>query len=55
MGSGGTTALLPPGKFCFIPTATHVAIETNLGTSLKIYFRLLKNTFGVVRLSLTDH
>ena len=21
MGSGGTTALLPPGKFCFIPTA----------------------------------
>lgn len=22
MGSGGTTALLPPGKFCFIPTAS---------------------------------
>ena len=32
MGSGGTTALLPPGKFCFIPTATLAAIETNLGT-----------------------
>ncbi|MBU9808195.1 hypothetical protein J1785_00095, partial [Rahnella sp. SL6] len=23
MGSGGTTALVPPGKFCFIRTATH--------------------------------
>ncbi|WP_323652459.1 hypothetical protein, partial [Pectobacterium parmentieri] len=22
MGSGGTTALSPPGKFCFIPTVT---------------------------------
>ncbi len=32
MGSGGTTALLPPGKFCIIPTATLAAIETNLGT-----------------------
>ena len=41
MGSGGTTALLPPGKFCFISTAFW-AIETNLGTSLKIYFNLSK-------------
>src|SRR5471030_1615661 len=45
MGSGGTTALLPPGKFCFIHAASchqwlsHsslVAARTNLGTSLKI-------------------
>src|SRR5471030_2481538 len=47
MGSGGTTALVPPGKFCFIRTATHrdfsqrLAIRTNLGTSLKIYFSTL--------------
>src|SRR5476649_2324866 len=45
MGSGGTTAVLPPGKFCFIHAASchqwlsHsslVAARTNLGTSLKI-------------------
>ncbi|WP_447887832.1 hypothetical protein [Serratia fonticola] len=37
MGSGGTTALLPPGKFVsFQPLHSRVAIETNLGTSLKI-------------------
>ena len=47
MGSGGTTALVPPGKFCFIRTAKHrdfsqrLAIRTNLGTSLKIYFHTL--------------
>ncbi len=37
MGSGGTTALLPPGKFVlFQPLHSRVAIRTNLGTSLKI-------------------
>ncbi len=41
MGSGGTTALKPPGKFC------------NL-YQLKIVSHR-QNTFGVVRLSLTVH
>jgi hypothetical protein len=33
MGSGGTTALSPPGKFCFIPAVTlslRVTTRTNL-------------------------
>ncbi len=51
MGSGGTTALSPPGKFCF----QHV-----LRTHRVICIRLKiisnrQNTFGVVRLSLTVH
>src|SRR5476651_1678734 len=49
MGSGGTTALVPPGKFCFIHTAQlhdrslHYAIRTNLGTSLKIKLHSLSD------------
>ncbi|MFP9445347.1 hypothetical protein, partial [Pectobacterium brasiliense] len=27
MGSGGTTALSPPGKFCFIPAVTMVTLS----------------------------
>ncbi len=51
MGSGGTTALSPPGKFCF----QHV-----LRTHRVICIRLKiisnrQNSFGVVRLSLTVH
>ncbi len=41
MGSGGTTALKPPGKFCYL-------------YQLKIVSHR-QNTFGVVRLSLTVH
>jgi hypothetical protein len=29
MGSGGTTALSPPGKFCFIPTDYHAISTAN--------------------------
>ncbi len=43
MGSGGTTALLPPGKFCLICIR------------LKIFSQIRQNIFGVVRLSLTVH
>ena len=41
MGSGGTTALKPPGKFCYLYQA-----ENRLSR---------QNSFGVVRLSLTVH
>ncbi len=41
MGSGGTTALKPPGKFCYLYQAENLSLR--------------QNTFGVVRLSLTVH
>ena len=53
MGSGGTTALWPPGKFCFILgrySRNHQNQSRNFAENLSI-----QNTFGVVRLSLTDH
>ncbi len=46
MGSGGTTALLPPGKFCFIPTASLSCRHQN--QSRNFAENLSKNTFGVV-------
>ena len=52
MGSGGTTALSPPGKFCF----QHV-LRTHrvICITLKIFSQIRQNSFGVVRLSLTVH
>jgi hypothetical protein len=50
MGSGGTTALKPPGKFCL--RAARKAAQ-NIRYRLKIVS--LKNASGVVRLSLTGH
>ena len=51
MGSGGTTALKPPGKFCLRAASD--------GHTVFIRHRLkivsLKNASGVVRLSLTGH
>ena len=56
MGSGGTTALLPPGKFCFIPTASLSCRYQNQSRNFaENLLQSLQNTFGVVRLSLTDH
>ena len=49
MGSGGTTALVPPGKFCAL-TAQRAIRYLN-----QAEYRVSKNTFGVVRLSLTGH
>ena len=42
MGSGGTTALKPPGKFCYLYQAENL-------------LSIRQNIFGVVRLSLTVH
>ena len=52
MGSGGTTALQPPGKFCLSTRFSHVDVICN-----QAEFRCLirQNIFGVVRLSLTVH
>ena len=52
MGSGGTTALKPPGKFC-MSCCTQTAKLKSVN-SLKIS-QICQNTFGVVRLSLTGH
>ena len=51
MGSGGTTALSPPGKFCYHPAFLRSDV---ICIRLKI-FSLRQNSFGVVRLSLTVH
>ncbi len=51
MGSGGTTALSPPGKFCFQHVLTTHRV---ICIRLKIISNR-QNTFGVVRLSLTVH
>ena len=51
MGSGGTTALSPPGKFCFQHVLTTHRV---ICITLKI-ISIRQNTFGVVRLSLTVH
>ena len=51
MGSGGTTALQPPGKFCLsdrFMRSDVICIKLNL-------MSLRQNIFGVVRLSLTVH
>ncbi len=51
MGSGGTTALSPPGKFCF----QHV-LRTHRVICIRLkIISIRQNTFGVVRLSLTVH
>ena len=61
MGSGGTTALLPPGKFCFIHTASchdfssTPPYEPISEHSAENLLQVSKNTFGVVRLSLSGH
>ena len=52
MGSGGTTALVPPGKFCFQHVlTTHRVICIRAENLLSNR----QNIFGVVRLSLTVH
>ena len=52
MGSGGTTALSPPGKFCFQNVLrTHRVICIRAENLLSTR----QNIFGVVRLSLTVH
>ncbi len=52
MGSGGTTALSPPGKFCFQHVSrTHRVICIRAENLLSNR----QNSFGVVRLSLTVH
>ena|GEM_PF-3257210 len=51
MGSGGTTALQPPGKFCC--PGRLAGHPVNL-YQLKIV-SVTENSFGVVRLSLTVH
>ena len=51
MGSGGTTALSPPGKFCFQHVLTTHRV---ICITLKI-ISIRQNSFGVVRLSLTVH
>ncbi len=52
MGSGGTTALSPPGKFCFQHVSrTHRIICIRAENLLSNR----QNSFGVVRLSLTVH
>ena len=54
MGSGGTTALRPPGKFCFINTSRYdLLIQSVIKLTYRCLFR--QNIFGVVRLSLTVH
>src|SRR5471032_3273704 len=62
MGSGGTAALVPPGKFVLSiplnPVISHIVspYEPISEHSLKISLvSQTKNTFGVVRLSLSGH
>ena len=53
MGSGGTTALRPPGKFC-LSTRPVPTCRCNLYQAENL-LSIRQNTFGVVRLSLTVH
>jgi len=56
MGSGGTTALSPPGKFCFNqPASCSRTPPVNPIFEQAKILSLHRNSFGVVRLSLTDH
>ena len=55
MGSGGTTALKPPGKFCY--SYRHQAVQINpvQAENIMCLSDTHQNASGVVRLSLTGH